>query len=184
MNRGLVNLGVAEDTLHRLHGRSEEVLAEFLETGTGDGGVEVNTLEERVNLDGGLGSRGQSTLGTLASSTETTESTGVGGEVLLVLALELVDEVVDETVVKVFTTKVSVTSGGLDFEDSLLNGQERNIEGTTTQVEDEDVALTLGLLVKTVGNGGSSGLVDDTEDVETSNETGVLGGLTLGVVEV
>ena len=98
--------------------------------------------------------------------------------------LELLDEVVDETVVEVLTTKVSVTSGSLDLEDTLLDGQERDIESTTTKIVDEDVALTLDLLVKTVGDGGGGGLVDDTEDVETGDETGVLGGLTLGVVEV
>jgi len=59
-----------------------------------------------------------------------------------------------------------------------------NIEGTTTEIEDEDVALTLNLLVETVGNGGSGGLVDDSENVETGDETGILGSLTLRVVEV
>ena len=181
---GLVDLGVTEDTLNGLHGAAEEVLAELLETGTGDGGVEVNTLEERVDLDGGLGSGREGALGTLASGAETTESTGVGGQILLVLALELVDEVVDQTVVEVLTTQVSVTGSGLDLEDTLLDGQERNIESTTTKIEDQNVALTLDLLVKTVGNGSGSGLVDNTEDVETGNETGILGSLTLRVVEV
>jgi len=79
---------------------------------------------------------------------------------------------------------VGVTSSGLDLEDTLLNGQEGDIEGTTTQIEDEDVALALALLVETVGNSGGSRLVDDTEDVQTGDETGILGSLTLGVVEV
>ena len=100
------------------------------------------------------------------------------------LAFELINEVVNEAVVEVLTTQVSVTGSGLDLEDTLLNGQEGNIEGTTTKIEDEDVALALNLLVETVGNGGRGGLVDDTEDVEASNETGVLGGLTLRIVEV
>ena len=91
---------------------------------------------------------------------------------------------VDETVVKVLATKMGVTSGGLDFEDTLLNGQEGNIKGTTTQVEDEDIALAVNLLVETVGDSGSGRLVDDTEHVETGNQTRVLGGLALGVVEV
>ena len=117
----LVDLGVAEDTLDGLHGATEEVLAEFLETGTGDGGVEVNTLEERVDLDRGLSGGGQSTLRTLASSAQTTESTSVGGQVLLVLALEFVDEVVDKTVAKAFT-KVSVTNDGLNLKDTMLKG--------------------------------------------------------------
>ena len=83
---------------------------------------------------------------TLAGSAETTEGTSVGGQVLLVLALELVDEVVDQTVVEVLTTKMSVTSSGLDLEDTLLNGEQRHIEGTATQIEDEDVALALAFL--------------------------------------
>lgn len=181
---GLVDLGVGEDTVDGLDGRAEQVLAELLETSTGDGGVEVDTLEQGVDLDGGLGRRGQGALGTLASGAETAQGAGVGGQILLVLALELVDEVVDETVVEVLTTQVGVTSGRLDLENALLNGQERHIESTTTEIEDENIALALGLLVKTVGNGGSGRLVDDTKDVETGNETGVLGSLTLGVVEV
>jgi len=60
---GLVDLGVAEDTLDGLHGGAEEVLAKLLETSTCDGGVEVDTLEERVDLDGGLGGGRESTLG-------------------------------------------------------------------------------------------------------------------------
>jgi len=101
-----------------------------------------------------------------------------------VLSLELVNEVVDQTVVEVFTTQVGVTGSGLDLEDTLLNGKERNIEGTTTKIEDQDVALTLDLLVKTVGDGSSGGLVDNSENVETGDETGILGSLTLRIVEV
>lgn len=100
------------------------------------------------------------------------------------LAFELINEVVNETVVEIFTTQVSVTGSRLDLEDTLLNGKERDIEGTTTKIEDEDVALTLNLLVKTVGNGGSGRLVDDSENVETGDETRILGSLTLRVVEV
>jgi hypothetical protein len=91
---------------------------------------------------------------------------------------------VDKTVVEVLSTQMSVTCSRLDLEDTLLNGEERNIEGTTTEIEDEDVALANGLLVKTIGNGGSGGLVDDSENVETCDETGILGSLTLRVVEV
>ncbi|RMX76855.1 hypothetical protein D0869_10348 [Hortaea werneckii] len=180
---GLVDLGVAEDTLDWLHGGTEEVLAKLLETGTGDGGVEVDTLEERVNLNGGLSRRGQSPLRALTSSTQATESASIGGKVLLVFPLEFINEVVNKTVVEVLATKVSVTGSRLNLEDTLLNGQERHIESATTQVEDEHVALTLVLLVQTVGDSGSGRLVDDTEDVQTGDETGVLGGLSLRVVK-
>ena len=95
------------------------------------------------------------------------------------LALELLNEVVHEAVAEVLTAQVRVAGGGLDLEDTLLDGEERHIECTTTQVEDENVALTLGLLVKTVGDGSCCWLVDDSQDVQASNCTGVPGGLSL-----
>ena len=77
----LVYLGVTENLLNGLEGRAEEILAELLEAGTGERGVEVDALEERVDLDRGLSRRREGTLGALASGTETTESTRVGGEI-------------------------------------------------------------------------------------------------------
>ena len=95
------------------------------------------------------------------------------------LALELLDEVVDETVIEILTTKVNVTSGGLDFEDTFpVDGQEGNIESSSSEIEDEDVALTNGL-IETVGDSSSSGLIDDTEDAKARDGTSVLGGLTV-----
>jgi hypothetical protein len=82
VNGRLVDLGITEDTLNRLHGGAEQILAKLFETSTGDGGVEVDTLKERVNLDGGLSGRRESALGTLASSAQTAESTGIGREIL------------------------------------------------------------------------------------------------------
>src|SRR5260221_13810102 len=46
--------------------------------------------------------------------------TGIRRQVLLELALELLDEMVDKVVVEVFSTKVGVTGGGLDLEGALL----------------------------------------------------------------
>ena len=81
MDLGLVDLRVAEDLLDGLKRAAEEVLAELLETRTGEGSVEVDTLEEGVDLDGSLSRRREGTLSALASRAETTESTGVGGEI-------------------------------------------------------------------------------------------------------
>ena len=100
------------------------------------------------------------------------------------LALEFLHEVVDETIVKVFTTQVSITGGSLDFKDTLLDRQKRHIKCTTSKIEDEDVLLSLSLLIETVSNGCGSRFIDDTEDIETSDQSGVFRGLSLGVVEV
>ena len=81
VNLGLVDLRIAEDLLNRLESAAKEILAKLLEAGTGEGGVEVDALEERVDFDRGLGGGGERTLGTLASGTETTESTWVRAQV-------------------------------------------------------------------------------------------------------
>ena len=160
---GLLQGGVLQDLLDGVQSTVEGLGVQVLETGTGDGRVEVLTVEERVDLDGGLGSVGQSTLSTLASSTETTQSTGVAGEVLASLTLELLLEEVKQVGVEVLTTKVSVTSGSLDGEDTTLDVQQGNIESTTTQIVDQDVTLLVGLAgAKTVSDSSSSRLVDDT----------------------
>ncbi|SPQ20609.1 c73ff6cb-8731-470e-9cf7-86bd75ccbeed [Thermothielavioides terrestris] len=181
---GLVDLGIRQDAVDRLQGRAEEILAELLEASTGDGGVEVDALKERVDLNRGLSRRRQGALGTLAGSAKAAQSTGIGRQVCEMLPLELVDEVVHKAVVEVLTAQVGVTSSRLDLEDALLNGQERHIEGTATEIEDQDVALAINLLVETVGNGSRGGLVDDTEHVQAGNETSILGGLALRIVEV
>jgi len=115
---------------------------------------------------------------------KTTHGTSVALDVNTGLLLEGSDAEVDEDVVEVFTTEMGVTIGGLDLEDAVLDGQERHVKSATTEIEDENVALALSLLVETVGNGGGGGLVNDTLDVEASDGTGILGGLTLRVVEV
>lgn len=78
---------------------------------------------------------------------------------------------------------MGVTSGGQDLEDTVVDRQEGDIEGTTSEIVDDDLGFTT-LFVKTVCDGGSGRLVDDTKNLETGDGTGILGSLTLGVVEV
>ena len=73
----LVDPRVAEDLLNGFERAAEEILGELLEARTGDGGLEVDTLVERVDFDGGLGCGRQNALGTFASGMETAERTGV-----------------------------------------------------------------------------------------------------------
>ncbi|ONH66314.1 NAD-specific glutamate dehydrogenase [Cyberlindnera fabianii] len=142
-----------------------------------DGSVEVNTLKQGVNLNGGLSRGGQGSLGSLSGSSQSSQRSLVRCDVLLVLSLELVSQVVNKFVIKVLTTQVCVTCSSLDLEDTIIDGQKGDIESTTTQVENQNVVFTLALLVQTVGNSSGSWLVDDTKNVQTSNETGILNGV-------
>lgn len=185
INGALLNGSILEDLGNGVQSASEGLGVEVLETGTSDGQVEVLTVEEGVDLDSSLGTAGKGTLGTLASSPETTKGTGITAQVLLGLARELLLAVVEQVGVEVLATQVGVTSGGADSEDTTLDVKEGYIESTTTKIVDQNVTLLVGLVgAETVGNGGSSRLVDDTEDVKTRDGSSILGGLTLVVIEV
>ena len=179
---GLVHLRVAKGLFDRVHALTEQVHAEFFEASTGDGGVEVNALEERVDFDGRLRRGRQGALRAFARRAETTERLGVAGDVLLVLALELLHEVVDHAVVEVLAAEERVAVGRLDLEDAVADLEDRHVEGAAAEVIDGDGLRVL--LVEAVGQRRRGRLVDDAQHVETGDLAGVLGGLTLGVVEI
>merc|ERR1712241_74759 len=114
-----------------------------------------------------MGSR-QSSLGFLNFTTEFLHSTVVLSDVLALLLLVQLDEMLHHSLVKIFTTQVSVTVGGDDLKYSVVNGQQTHIKSTTTKIKDQDVLLSI-FLVKTVSNSRSSWLIDDSHDVESSN---------------
>jgi len=82
-----------------------------------------------------LGGKKEGTLGTLTRSTETTERTRVRGDILVVFAFELLDEMVNGTAVEVFTSKVVITSSGFDLKDTLFDGQKRDTDKSTSKIE-------------------------------------------------
>jgi len=185
----LLALGVLEHLVDGVEAGDEEVVAELLELGAGQGEDEVNALGEGVDLDGALGGGGEVPLGALDGGPKAADGPGVVANVLAVLALELGLEELDNAVVKVLTSEVGVSGGGLDGEDARVDGEEGDIEGASSEVEDEDGALLLALatllgVVEAVGDGGGGGLVDDAEDIKARDGAGVLGGIALGVVEV
>ena len=181
----LGGVGVGQDLLYGGHALSEEINAEFLESGTVEGEGEVLTFSKSLALDDGLMGGRESSLGLLALGAETTESAVVALDIDSTgFLLEFGHAELDESVVEIFATEMGVPVGGLDLEDTILNGEEGNIESTTTEIEDEDVTFAGVLLVETVRNSGGGGLVDDSLDRHAGDGAGVLGGLTLGVVEV
>jgi hypothetical protein len=186
LDLGSLHAGVGESLLARFDGLGDESTDELLELRSGE--LEVDVLGSRSvggdvrKVDVGLGGRGELDLGLLGSLTDTLNGHSVLGEVESRLFLELSDDVVDEGDVEIFSSEVSVTVGRLDFEDTLLHLEDRDIERSSSEIVDSDLSRVVA--VETVSESGSGRLVDDTENVETSDRSGVLGSLTLRVVEV
>ena len=179
----LLETGIFEDLLDRLHGFPEQVHVQLLELGPGQGFREVVAVFEGFDLDPRGLLRRQGPLGLFDLPLQLAHSPEVTGNVGTRLLLVELDEVVDDTVVEVLTTEMGITGGSQDLEDSVIDGEKGDIESSTTEIVDDDLRFAT-FLVKTVGDGCSGRLVDDTKDLKTGNGTGILGGLTLGVVEV
>ena len=62
MDSALVHLCIPQALLHRLHTFPEEVHVKLLKPGSGDGGIEINTLKEGINFNSSLGSGGEGPL--------------------------------------------------------------------------------------------------------------------------
>ena len=88
-----------------------------------------------------------------------------------------------EALIKVLTSQMGITGSCSNLEDSVIDSEKGNIEGTTTKIEDDNVLLTLAL-VNSIGNSCSGGLVDDTEHIKASDHTSVLSSLSLSIIEI
>mmetsp|Transcript_10425 Transcript_10425/g.20611 ORF Transcript_10425/g.20611 Transcript_10425/m.20611 type:complete len:238 (+) Transcript_10425:267-980(+) len=79
-----------------------------------------------------------------------------------------------------------ISSSGLDLKDTLINGQQGHIKGSSSKIKNQHISLlvSLALLVQTIGNSGSCWLVNNTKHLESSNHTGILGCLSLRIIEV
>merc|ERR1719508_147564 len=123
-----VHLGILQRLLHGVQGSFEQVSAEFFESCSGDGGVEVVSVKKGVDFDVGLGGGAESSLGALASSSQSSESSFVSSDVFLLLPGDLLNEVVHHPVVEVLSPEVSVSSCGLHSEDTVIHSEDGHIE--------------------------------------------------------
>lgn len=128
---------------------------QLFKLGAGQGLREIFPLKEGLDLNTSLVLGRQSSLGLLHLTTQLLHSTIVLAHIFARLLLVQLDEVIHDTLVKVFTSQMGVTIGSHHFEHAVINGQDRNVEGAATQIEHKDVLLAI-LLVKAISNGSSS----------------------------
>ena len=95
---------------------------------------------------------------------------------------KLIRQIVDDAHVKVFTAQERVPVGGFHFEETVVNFQNRDVKGAAAKVVNRDGARFLA--IKAIGQCGCGRFVDDAQHLKTGDLARVLGGLTLGVVEI
>ena len=134
-------------------------------------------------VDVGFQHRRQLHLRLLRGLLEPLQRHAVFREVDAVALLELRRDPVDDLLIEVVAAEVRVAVGRLDLEHAIADLEHRDVERASTEVIDRDRFRTC-FLVEPVGERCRRRLVDDPQHFETRDTAGVLGRLTLGVVEV
>ena len=190
---GNTDASVVQHVVERGAAAAQQVGGHALEVGTGQGFVQVHRSAVRghgqiLHGDGGARRGAQLLLGLLCGFLQALQGDLVLAQVDAVLVLDFADEPVDDLLIPIVAAQVVVAVGGLHLNGGeavvvLADLQQGHIESAATEVEDQDGFVFLALF-EAVGQCGCGRLVDDTQHVQACDGAGVLGGLTLGVVEV
>ncbi len=133
-------------------------------------------------VDFGLRRRGELDLRFLRRLLQALEGELVLGEINALLLLEFARQIFDQPHVEVLAAEERVAVGRLHFEHAVADLEDRDIERAAAEVIDRDGAGFL--LVEAIGERRRRRLVDDAQHLEPGDLAGVLGRLTLGVVEI
>ena len=178
--------GILERLTAGLDGPLDQVVDQLLELRAGQLEGEVlrarGVRRDERQVDLGLGRRAQLDLGLFGRFLEPLQRKLVLAQVDALLLLELVGQEVDEAHVEIFAAEEGVAVGRLHLEHAVADFEHGDIEGAAAEVIDRDGAGLL--LVEAIGERRRRRLVDDAQHFEAGDLAGVLGGLTLGIVEV
>ena len=183
--------GIGQGHLARLDGLVDELFHQGFQLGPGQ--LDVHVLGPTgISRDIGqidvrlLGGR-QFDLGFLGGFLETLQGQGIIAQIHALFVLEGLHQEVDDPHVEVLATKEGVTVGGqyleLMFAIDLGDLDDGYVKGTASQVVNHHFLVALAL-VHAIGQGRRRGLVDDALHIQAGNTARVLGGLTLGIVEI
>ncbi len=187
VNIARVQVRVGERLLHRLARPLDEIAHELLEPAARQRVVQVlrpalvRGDEREVDLR--LLRAGELLLRVLRRFLQPLERHPVAREVDRVVVPEALDEPVDYPLVEVVAAQMRVAVGALHLVDVIRELEDRDVERTAAQVVDRDLLLA-AILAEPVRERRCGGLVDDPLHLQARDPSGVLGRLTLRVVEV
>ena len=142
----------------------------------------VGTGSNKWNIHFGLHRRGKFNLGFLRRFVQSLKRECVLTYINAGLLLKFFAKPIDNFLVNVFASQVSVAVRGLYFYHIVSNFQNGNIECAATEVEDYDFFIFL--FVEAIGKRRRRRLVYNALYVKSGNFARVLGSLSLRIVEV
>ena len=186
VNLRYVEACILERDLHRANGAFHQVGGQLIELGAGQGDIQVlgavGVSCDEGQVDVGRHHAGQVDLCFFSGFLEALIGHAVLLEVNAAVLAEDLGDIIDDTVVKVIAAQQGIAVGGQHFKDTVADLQDRDVKSAAAQVVDQDLVGVF--LVKAIGQGSRSRLVDDAQHIQARDAARVLGGLALGIGEV
>ena len=136
--------------------------------------------ERKVNL--GCRRSGKLLLCLLGCVSQSLKSHLISGKVYTLSLLELGNHPVRDALIIVITTKMGIAVCRQYLDDAITDIDDGNIERATAEIINHD--LLLFFIIKAIRKCCSCRLVDDTLYIKTCDLTGILGSLSLGIIEI
>jgi hypothetical protein len=136
--------------------------------------------ERQVDL--GLRHAGEFDLRLLRCFFQALQRLAVLAQIDALILAELVDQPVDDPLVIVIAAEVRIAVGGFHLDHAIADFEHRHVERPAAQVEHQNRLVLL--LIETIRQRSRSRLIDDAQHLKPGDLAGVLGRLTLTVVEV
>ena len=178
--------GVLQGLAHGFHRGVHQVAGQFVKLRPGQGHVQVLRARgvggDEGQVDVGGGGAAQLDLRLFGGFLQALAGDLVLLQVNAVVLFELLRHVINDPLVEVVAAQAGVTVGAQHFEDAVADVQDADVEGAAAQVVHQDLLVLF--LVQAVGQRSGRRLVDDAQHFQAGDAAGVLGGLTLAVVEV
>jgi len=163
----------------------EERGDEFLKLVAGELGRGVNVIHKGFNVERGFRVCGKDLFEFFAACGEAETGFGAGEDIDVILCIELLGKVGEESIVDVSTAEVGVVGGAFYGQLALGKGDDGDGETAMASVDKGDVTRGIWVwkvrLCDAVTESGSGGIVDDAEDVEICDCGGIDDGATLEI---
>lgn len=173
-----VEAGLLDNALDEAVEALKHLAANHLVSYPVDGDRKVETVRQTLHAELSVAAQAQGSLGSLGLEPELGETAGVLSGVDVVLLLELLGEVVHESLVQVDTGVVVVVGSGQDGVHAAARGDNGDIRAGSTKVgNDNDLVLDGSLGASVVGQDGGNRVGDELENLDA----GIVGGLDQGL---
>ena len=149
VNLALLDTSILQNLLNRLHRFLEQFDVEFFKLGSCEGIRKVIPILETFDFDLGALLNRENSLRALDRLLQLAHGALVLGDVCAGLLLVGFYQVVDDTIVEVFSTKVGISCSGENLVRPVLDGEQRDIERSPSEIVYDDLGLG-ALLVETV----------------------------------